>query len=70
MAIRDVLLPEFDREMANTPKTLERVPEQKLGWKPHEKSISMGRFAFHLSNIPTDVVTTIEKESRGCSTGR
>ena len=34
MKITDALLPEFDQEMANTRKTLERVPDDKLGWKP------------------------------------
>ena len=43
MAITQALLPEFDREMANTRKTLERVPDDKLGWKPHEKSMTLGR---------------------------
>ena len=34
MALGDALLPEFDHEMANTRKTLERVPDDKLGWTP------------------------------------
>jgi hypothetical protein len=36
MKIGGALLPEFDQEMANTRKTLERIPEDKLGWKPHK----------------------------------
>ena len=39
MAIRDALLPEFDQEMANTRKTLERIPEDALDWTPHTKSL-------------------------------
>ncbi len=53
MALSEALLPEFDQEMANTRKTLERVPDDKLGWKPHEKSGTMGWLAGHLANIPS-----------------
>ncbi|MDE3135950.1 MAG: DinB family protein [Acidobacteriota bacterium] len=52
MALSQALLPEFEHEMANTRKTLERVPEDKFGWKPHEKSMEMGRLAIHLAEIP------------------
>jgi len=47
------LLPEFDLEMANTRRTLERVPDEKLTFKPHEKSFSLLQLAGHLSNIPS-----------------
>jgi len=40
MTISENLLPEFDREMANTRKSLERVPEDKLDWKPHPNAYS------------------------------
>lgn len=53
MRIADTLLPEFDHEMANTRKELERVPEDKLGWKPHPKSGSLGWLASHVANIPS-----------------
>jgi uncharacterized damage-inducible protein DinB len=63
MPISEALLPEFDHEMAGTRKTLERVPEDKFGWKPHEKSMSMARLAQHLAEIPDWAVNTIEKDS-------
>jgi uncharacterized damage-inducible protein DinB len=63
MPLRDALLPEFDREMANTRKTLERVPEDKFGWKPHEKSGTMGWLAAHLADIPTWVPLAIQQDS-------
>jgi uncharacterized damage-inducible protein DinB len=53
MALNHALLPEFDSEMANTRKTLERVPEDKFGWKPHEKSTTMGNLAVHLAQLPS-----------------
>ena len=51
MAIIDSLLPEFDKEMANTRKTLERIPDDKFDYKPHPKSGSMGWIVTHLANI-------------------
>jgi uncharacterized damage-inducible protein DinB len=63
MAISASLLPEFDQEMANTRKALERVPDDKLGWKPHEKSMSMGGLATHLANLPIWTVLTINQDS-------
>jgi len=53
MSISAALLPEFDHEMATTRKTLERVPNEKLGWKPHEKSMSLGRLASHIAELPS-----------------
>jgi uncharacterized damage-inducible protein DinB len=53
MGIAQSMLPEFDYEMANTRKTLERVPDDKFDWKAHEKSFSMGGVASHLSNLPS-----------------
>jgi uncharacterized damage-inducible protein DinB len=63
MALRDALLPEFDQEMANTRKTLERVPDNRLDWKPHPKSTAMGGLATHLSNLPTWANYTIDEDS-------
>ena len=63
MALSDAILPEFDYEMANTRKTLERVPDDKFDWKPHDKSTSMGGLATHLSNIPTWAIYTIAQDS-------
>ena len=53
MAIRDGLLPEFDQEMANARRTLERVPDDKLTWKPHPKSGAMGWLAGHVAQLPS-----------------
>ncbi len=63
MALSEALLPEFDLEMRNTRKTLERVPDEKFDWKPHDKSTSMGGLATHISNIPTWVGYTINQDS-------
>jgi uncharacterized damage-inducible protein DinB len=52
MTIAESLLPEFDHEMASTRKALERVPEDKLAWKPHERSMTLGRLASHVAELP------------------
>ena len=51
MSIAQGLLSEFDHEMANTRKTLERVPENKLDYKPDPKSMSMGVLASHIAEM-------------------
>jgi uncharacterized damage-inducible protein DinB len=52
MPLVDALLPEFDHEMTVTRKLLERVPDDKLTWKPHQKSYTLGQLAQHLATIP------------------
>lgn len=52
MPLADSLLPEFDHEMTITRKVLERVPEDRLDWKPHAKSYAVGQLAQHLATIP------------------
>jgi len=49
--ISQAILPEFDHEMANTRKSLERIPEDKLSFKPHTKSMTLGGLATHLATI-------------------
>jgi uncharacterized damage-inducible protein DinB len=63
MGLSESLLPEFDHEMANTRKTLERVPDDKFDWKPHEKSSPMGSLAGHLANLPSWGSLTIGSDS-------
>ena len=51
--LKDILLVEYDHEMATTRKLLARVPEDQLQWAPHEKSRTLGVLAAHLCSIPT-----------------
>jgi len=53
MMISQSMLPEFDQEMANLRKTLERVPEGKPDFRPHAKSMTLCQLAGHLAEIPT-----------------
>lgn len=63
MALSQSILPEFDQEMANTRKTLERVPDNKFDYKPHDKSGTMGWLAAHLANLPLWAVVTLQQDS-------
>ncbi len=62
MALRDALLPEYDNEMNNTRKVLERVPEDKFGWKPHEKSGTMAWLAGHVASLGQWATITLTTE--------
>jgi uncharacterized damage-inducible protein DinB len=52
MSIRDGLLADFDHEMGTTRRLLERLPDDRLSWKPHPRSMTLGGLATHLSSIP------------------
>jgi uncharacterized damage-inducible protein DinB len=52
MRLIDPFLLEFDRECSATRKCLERLPADKLTWKPHEKSMTLGQLAGHVATIP------------------
>jgi uncharacterized damage-inducible protein DinB len=53
MTISEMLLPEFDQEMTNTRSVLERVPIDKIAWKPHDRSMTLGRLAGHIAELPS-----------------
>jgi uncharacterized damage-inducible protein DinB len=60
MAMSDSFLSEFDHEMATTRKTLERVPDGKLQFKPHAKSYTLQQLASHVVNIVSWTKPTME----------
>jgi hypothetical protein len=63
MNYSETILPEFDQEMANTRKVLERVPEDKLDWRAHSKSNTIGWNANHFAEIPGWVEGTLTMSS-------
>jgi uncharacterized damage-inducible protein DinB len=63
MKLADLILPEFDQEMAGTRKVLERIPDDKLDWKAHPKSNSIGWVGAHLAEIPGWVEGTLTQNS-------
>lgn len=62
MSISSNLLPEFDAEMANTRKILACVPEGKMDYKPHPKSMGLGYLATHIAELPSWASTTLTSE--------
>lgn len=63
MSYADTLLPEFDQEMASTRKLLERLPDDKLDWRPHAKANTIGWNANHVVEIPGWVEGTLTELS-------
>lgn len=63
MPISAMMLPEFDHEMANTRKVLERVPEDKSAFKPHAKSMAMGQLAGHIAEMVGWAIATMKSDS-------
>jgi uncharacterized damage-inducible protein DinB len=55
MTIAEPFVAELTREAATTRRVLERVPEDKLSWRPHAKSMSLGQLAMHVATIPSFV---------------
>ena len=53
MSIIELLLKEMDQEAATTRNMLSRVPADKSGWKPHERSMAMGPLTVHLAELPS-----------------
>jgi uncharacterized damage-inducible protein DinB len=52
MTTAELLLEDFDVEISNTRRTLERVPDDKPDWVPHDKSMKMGKLAMHCATMP------------------
>ncbi|MEP6729444.1 MAG: damage-inducible protein DinB [bacterium] len=61
MTIAEMLLPEFDMEIATTRKVLERVPDGKGEWKPHEKAFPMAHLAQLVARLPGWVNMVVER---------
>lgn len=63
MSFADANLPEFDQEMASTRRVLDRLPDDKLDWKAHPKSNTIGWVANHIAEIPGWVAGTFSGTS-------
>jgi uncharacterized damage-inducible protein DinB len=61
MSIAQAMLSEFEYQAPITRRFLERLPEEKLMWKPHERSMTAGQLAYHLATVPGGVVRLAEK---------
>lgn len=65
----ETLQNEFRDEMPSVRKMLERVPDDKLGWKPHDKSRTLGELAFHVANLPGMAEKIIDHDEFSAGTG-
>jgi len=63
MPLKDAFIAELKYEGTNTRKILEKVPEDKFDWKPHDKSMTIGRLAAHIAEIPVWVNRALEAGS-------
>lgn len=59
----ETMLKEFNEEVATTKRVLDRIPEDKLGWKPHERSMSLGQLALHIATVPGGVARITDADS-------
>ena len=69
MNLIDPVLAELAHEAATTRRLLDRVPERHLAWKPHEKSMTLGRLATHIAEIPGWVGSIVEKNEFDAGAG-
>jgi uncharacterized damage-inducible protein DinB len=60
MSIATVFLAELERESVSTEQILLRVPADKLDWRPHEKSMTLGELAWHIAGIPARIAAVVE----------
>lgn len=63
MRIVDSILTEVDQEAQTTKRVLENIPDNKLAWKPHSKSLSLGQLALHIASVPGSVAAAAVPDS-------
>ena len=63
MRLVDPLVAELEQEGETTRRVLERVPEAKLSWRPHPKSMSLGQLALHIATTPGGVAQVAAQDS-------
>jgi uncharacterized damage-inducible protein DinB len=62
MTISHMLLPEFDQEMTGTRKLLACLPDDGFDYKPHEHSMTLGRLAGHVAEMPGWAIATLTQD--------
>ena len=63
MSVCDDLLMEFREELKTTRRVLDRVPADKLAWKPHDKSRTLGELAMHIATVPAGIAAITAGDS-------
>ena len=59
MAIIEGMLKELEEEAQTTRRVLERVPDDRLGWRPHQKARTLGQLALHVAMVPGGVAQLV-----------
>jgi len=62
MEMTEMFLKEMEQEAETTRKMLQRVPDDRLDWQPHKKSMTMGRLATHIAELPSWVKMALETD--------
>ena len=70
MAISEALAAELKAEAATTRKLLERVPEDQFTWKPHEKSMTLGRLSGHVAELPKFFAAILTEDDLDFASGK
>jgi uncharacterized damage-inducible protein DinB len=68
MSVLEPMLREFNEEVAITRRVLERVPEGKLDWQPHVRSMTLGQLALHIATVPAGIAHITKADSFDVST--
>ena len=63
MKLVDSILMEIEQEAKTTKRVLDRIPEDKLAWRPHPKSFSLGQLALHIASVPGSVAAAAVLDS-------
>lgn len=63
MAQKDALIAELKSEAANTRRMLEKIPQDKFDWKTHDKSMTIGRLAAHIAEIPVWITRALQADT-------
>ena len=63
MALIDGMLQELEQEAQTTRRVLERVPDNQLAWRPHEKARTLGELALHVASVPGAVAELVATQS-------
>jgi uncharacterized damage-inducible protein DinB len=59
MRVADSIVVELEQEGQTTKRVLEKIPDDKLGWRPHPKSFSLGQLAMHIAAVPGGIAAAI-----------
>lgn len=67
-SLKEAVFGDLERELAVTRSVLERVPMEQFGWRPHEKSMTLGQLALHVAYLPDWATVTLAADELDVST--